>query len=127
MIETAYVMCLVTTYGTTKLMGYTRPRAYKIDGVKLSKTIVYPDIVYNQFQFRDVVDANNGMRMLPLALEDTCKTVQWPNRYFQFLLSVTETNCQLALFNLYGTPERSQQEFRSFFAKFLIENQIVEG
>ena len=50
-------------------MGDARMHAYKIDGMKRRKIIVYPDVVYNHFQFRDAVDAKNGMRMFPLALK----------------------------------------------------------
>ena len=71
------------------------------------------------------MDASNGMQMSPLALEGPWKTVRWPNRTFQVLLAVSETNCRLALFHLYGTPERSQQEFIRLFDKFLTENQIL--
>ena len=75
MKEPDYFMSLMTTYGTTDLMGDARPRAYEIDGMKRRKTIVYPEVVYNQFQFRDAVNSNNGMQMFPLALEETWKTV----------------------------------------------------
>ena len=61
-------MNLMTTYSTAELMGNARPCAYKIDGVKQRKTLVYPEVVYNYFQFRDEVDDNNCMRMFPLAL-----------------------------------------------------------
>ena len=118
-------MSLIKTYGTTELMGDARTRGYKIDGVKVRKTIVYPEVVDNHFQFRDVVDAKNGMRMPTLALAETWETVRCPNCAFQFLLAVTKTNCGLALFHLYGTPERSQQDFRRLSAKVMINNHIL--
>ena len=65
MKEPDYVMILMTTYGTTELMGDARPHAYKIHGVKRMKTILYPEVVYNHFQFRDTVDDNNGIHMTP--------------------------------------------------------------
>ena len=65
MKEPDYVMSPMTTYGTTELMGDARLLAYEINCVKRRKTIVYPEVVYNHFQFRDAVDANNGMRMPP--------------------------------------------------------------
>ena len=61
--EPDYVMIFMTTYGPAELMGNARLHTYEIDGVKERKTIVYPEVVYNQFQFRDAVDANNGMGM----------------------------------------------------------------
>ena len=94
MKEPDYVMSPMTTYGTTELMGDARLLAYEINCVKRRKTIVYPEVVYNHFQFRDAVDANNGMRMPPFTLEETWKTVRWTNRAFQLLLAVTKTNCQ---------------------------------
>ena len=96
----------MTTYGTTELMCDASPRAYEINGVKRRNTIVYPEVFNNHFQFGDAVYANNGMRMSPLALEERWKTVRYTNRAFQFLIAVTETNCWLAIFHLYGTPER---------------------
>ena len=81
--EPDYGMSLMTTYGTTELMGDARLRSYKMDGVKRRNTTVYFEVVYNHFQVRDVVDANNFMRMFPLALEETWKTLQWPKRAFQ--------------------------------------------
>ena len=68
MKEPDYVMSLMTMYSTMELMGKTRPRAYIIYIMKQRKIIVYPEFVYNHFQFRNAVDANNGIRMLPLAL-----------------------------------------------------------
>ena len=61
-------MSLMPVYGTTELMGDARLSAYIIYVVKQRKTIVYPEVVYNHFQFEDVVDANNGMQMSYLAL-----------------------------------------------------------
>ena len=118
-------MNLMTTYSTAELMGNARPCAYKTDDAKQSKTILYPEIIYNQFQVKDAMDANNYMQMSPLALVETRKTMRWPNCAFQFLLAITKTNCWLAIFHLYGTPERSKQEFIRLFAKFLINNQIL--
>ena len=104
MKEPDYGMSLMTKYGTTELMGDVRPHAYEIDCVKRRNTILYPEVVYNHFQFRYAVYANNGILMFPLALEETWKMVRWPNRTFQFLLAVTKTNCRLAIFHLYVTP-----------------------
>ena len=69
MKELDYVMSLMTTYGTTDIMGNARPRVYEIDGVNQRKTISYPEVVYNHCQFKDAVDTNNGMRMSSLSLE----------------------------------------------------------
>ena len=88
---------------------------------------MYPEAVYKHFQFKDAVDANYGMHMFPLALEETCETVRGTNLAFQLLLAVTKSNCRLTLFHLYETPERSQRDFRRLFAKFVIKNQIQEG
>ena len=68
MKEPDYVMSLMKMYSTTDILGDTRPHAYKIDGVTQRKTIVYPEVVYNHFQFRDAVDAKNSMQMFPLVM-----------------------------------------------------------
>ena len=61
-------MSLIKMYSTTDILGDTMPHAYEIDGMTQRKTIVYPEVVYNHFQFEDAVDANNGMQMSYLAL-----------------------------------------------------------
>ena len=66
--EPDYFISIMTTYGTTELMGNARRCTYEIDDVKRRKNIVYPEVVYNHFQFSDAVDANNGIQMFPLAL-----------------------------------------------------------
>ena len=74
-------------------------------------TIKYPELVFNHFQYRDAVDAHNGSRMFPIALEETWKTNRWACRVFAFLLSVTEVNCRLLQTNIYNQPSMSQQDF----------------
>ena len=69
MKEPDYIMSLMTTYGKTELMNDASLRAYEIYGMKQRNTIVYHEVVYNHFQFRDAVDANNGIRMLSLAMD----------------------------------------------------------
>ena len=66
MKEPDYVMSLMKMYNTTDILGDTRPHAYKIDGVTQRKTIVYPEVVYNHFQFRYSVDAKIVCRCSPL-------------------------------------------------------------
>ena len=88
-------------------------------------TIKYPELVFNHFQQRDAVDAHNGSRMYPIALEETWKTNCWAYRVFAFLLGVSEVNCCLLQVNLYNQPSMSQQEFRNQSAKELIHNKYI--
>ena len=74
-------MSLMTTYATTEIMGNVRLRTHKIEGVKRSKTIVYPEVLCNRFQFGDAADSNNGIWMLPLAPTGVHKVLfQSPDR-----------------------------------------------
>ena len=82
MKEPDYVMILMKTYGTTELMGNVRMRAYKINGMKKNKTIVYREVVYNHFKFRDAVYTKNCIQIFPLVLEETWKMVRLPNCAF---------------------------------------------
>ncbi len=63
--------------------------------------------------------------MSPIALEETWKTTRWPSRVFQFLLAITEVNCQLAESNLYGRKQSSQQSLGKRFPYKLINNKYI--
>ena len=52
---------------------HTQWREQKIDNFK------YPKAVYNHYQYRDVIDNNNSMRMSPISMEETWMTSQWSN------------------------------------------------
>lgn len=124
--EPNYVMSLMTTYGTLAAVGDDKPRSWVEAGQKRQKTIRYPEVIYNHFQYRDSVDANNSGRMHPIAIEETWKTTRWPNRVFQFLLATTEVNTNYALEKIYGQEKRSQIAFRRLLARNLIYNTYLE-
>ena len=121
--EPDYTMMLMASYGTMELIGEDKKRTYIQNNVSIEKTIKYPELVYNHFQYRDAVDAHNSSRMYPIALEETWKTTRWPCRVFCFLLAVTEVNCRLAFTKIYNQPEMSQQEFRKLFSRALLHNK----
>ena len=125
--EPEYVMMLMSSYGTLERVGGDKKRVWTNEGggAPIERTIKYPELVFNHFQYRDAVDAHNGSRMFPIALEETWKTNRWACRVFAFLLAVTEVNCRLLQTNLYNQPSLSQQEFRKQFAKELIHNKYI--
>lgn len=126
MKEPNYVMSLMATYGTLETVGDEKRREWEEGAQKQQKRIKYPEVIHNHFQYRDAVDANNGDRMFPVALEETWKTTRWPSRVFQFLLATTEVNAHNALYNLYDHENYSQREFRRLLSKNLIYNSHLE-
>ena len=125
--EPEYVMMLVSSYSTLERVGEEKKRVWMNKGGRapIEARIKYPELVFNHFQYRDAVDAHNGSRMFPIALEETWKTNRWASRVFAFLLAVTEVNCCLLLTNLYNQPSMSQQDFRKQFTKELIHNKYI--
>jgi len=92
MKEPDYAMSIMSTYGTLERVGKVHRRDFKDGGGKRQKTFSYPEVIFNHYQYRNSVDANNRDRMYPIALEEVWKTFRWPCRVFQFLLAVTEVN-----------------------------------
>ena len=121
--EPNYTMMLMSSYGTLELTDEEKTRNYQENNQNIVKTIKYPELVYNHYQYRDSIDAHNSSRMFPIAMEETWKTTRWPCRVFCFLLAVTEVNCRLVLTNLYNQPECSQQEFRKQLSRELLQNK----
>ena len=120
---------LFCTYHLRHQKYFTKTRYAKLPRktniVSVQKTIEYPELIYNHFQYRDAVDAHNSSRMYPIALEETWKTTRWPCRVFCFLLAVTEVNCRLVLTNIYKQPDMSQQQFRKLFSRELLHNKYL--
>ena len=125
--EPEYVMMLMSSYGTLERVGEDKKRVWTNEGGRapIEKTIKYPELVYNHFQYRDAVDAHNGSRMFPISVEETWKTNRWACRVFAFLLAVTEVNCRLVQTKLYEQPPISQQDFRKKLAKEMIHNRYI--
>jgi hypothetical protein len=96
MKEPDYVMQLMSTYGTNKRVGELKKRDYKVDGERREKSFQYPEVVYNHYCYRHVIDDHNAKWHSPISLEVTWATKWWPHRVFTFLLGVTEVNVMLA-------------------------------
>eukprot|EP00593_Proboscia_inermis_P014722 CAMPEP_0171298894 /NCGR_PEP_ID=MMETSP0816-20121228/7675_1 /TAXON_ID=420281 /ORGANISM="Proboscia inermis, Strain CCAP1064/1" /LENGTH=65 /DNA_ID=CAMNT_0011774263 /DNA_START=1292 /DNA_END=1486 /DNA_ORIENTATION=- len=64
-------MSLMSTYGTLERSGDKKKRTYEENGAINRKELKYPEDVLNHFQFRDAVDANNSIWMIPTAIEET--------------------------------------------------------
>ena len=126
MKEPDYVMSIMSTYGTLVRTGTGKSRQYAKAGEKRRKTFQYPEVISDYFACRDKVDSHNGLRMFPIALEETWKTKRWPLRVFQFLLAITEVNIKLVAEYCFRCDKTSQQEFRRSFAKEMIYNIYYE-
>ena len=94
MKEPDYTMMLMATYGTLAEQGDEKTRNFMDGGSKVVKKFKYPKVVYNHYQFRDVIDNNNSMRMSPISMEETWMISRWANRVFCFLLAVMAVNIQ---------------------------------
>ena len=77
MKEPDYTMMLMATYGTLAEQGDEKARDFMDGGSKVVKKFKYPEVVYNHYQFQDVIDNNNSMRMSPISMEETWMTSQW--------------------------------------------------
>ena len=67
-----------------------------------------------------MIDNHNGMRMHPIALEETWLTSHWPNRVFSFLLAVTVVNVQNA-----ATYFFNKEKIDALTAKHLIARDLI--
>ena len=71
MKEPDYTMMLMATYGNLVRQGEEKTRNFMDGGSKVVKKFKYPEVVYNHYQFQDVVDNNNSMRMSLISMEET--------------------------------------------------------
>ena len=85
-------------------------------------TFKYPEVCANHYAYRDSVDNHNSRRMYPIAIEEQWRTQRWPNRVFQFLLGVTEVNCNLLSASYFGSELKEQVAFRYELGDELINN-----
>ena len=74
MKEPDYTMMLMGTYGTLAKQGEEKTRNFMDGGSKVVKKFKYPEVVYNPYQFWDVINNNNSMRMSPILMEETWMT-----------------------------------------------------
>ena len=65
----------------------------------------YPEVVFNHYHYRDMIDNHNLFRMHPISLEETWMMMRWPNHVFSFILAVSIVNVQNCSFIL---PEQGQ-------------------
>ena len=94
MKEPDYIMMLMSTYIMTLRMGVMNRWQYTVEGVKKVVEFQYPEIVYNHYKFRDMIDNHNSFRMHPISMEETWMTMRWANHVFCFLLAITIVNIQ---------------------------------
>ena len=74
MKEPNYTMMLMATYGTLGREGDEKTRTYTVERTRKIVKFKYPEVVYTHYQYRDVIDNNNSMRMSPISMEETWMT-----------------------------------------------------
>ena len=94
-----------------------------VGGQKQVKTFRYPEVVYNHYAFRDMIDNHNSQRMHPITMEETWMTTHWPNQVFCFLLVVTVVNVQNAGVYFCGFPKVDALTACKLIAQQLLENK----
>lgn len=92
--DTKHLVQLLTTYGTSNLVGKPRHRYHPDTNVKM--TFQYTDAAHDYFFARGAVDRNNKQRQGGLSLEQGWQTTKWHIRMFAFLVGVSETNAKFA-------------------------------
>ena len=125
MKEPDYTMMLMATYGTSAEQGDEKARNFMDGGSKVVKKFKYPEVVYNHYQFRDVINNNNSMRMSPISMEETWMTSQWANRVFCFLLAVMVVNIQNAGCYFLNLMKVDALKARKLIAEQLIHNKYL--
>ena len=70
MKEPDYVMMLMSTYGTSTMMGENKKRHYSENGVKMTKEFKYPEVIYNLSSYRDMIDNHNSSQMHPISKQE---------------------------------------------------------
>ena len=125
MKEPDYVLLFMTTYGVEGRQGIEQVRTIQDGGVARKIRFRYPEVCANHYNFRDSVDNHNGRRMYPIAIEEQWRTQRWPNKVFQFLLGITEVNCNLINSVYFGSEQLPQVDFRHQLGDELINNPYI--
>ena len=127
MKEPDYALLFMTSFGSNSRIGSEQTRKVEDEnGTSRKVRFKYPEVASLHYQHRGSVDQNNALRMYPVAIEEQCKTQRWENRVFQFLLAVTEVNCNLANENINGGKKQDQLAFRFELAEELIMNDYLD-
>ena len=125
MKEPDYVLLFMTSYGVEGRQGPEQVRAVQDDGVTRKVRFQYPEVCANHYNYRDSVDNHNSRRMHPISIEEQWRTQRWPNKVFQFLLGITEVNCNLVNWAYFGAELLGQVDFRYYQATVaLIKNML---
>ena len=81
----------------------------------------------NHYRYHDMIDNHNGMRMHPIALEETWLTSRWPNQVFSFLLAVTVVNVQNAATYFFNKEKIDALTAKRLIARDLIFNKHMKN
>ena len=125
MKEPDYVLLFMTSYGREDRQGRELVRTVEDGGVMRKIRFQYPEICANHYNYRDSVDNHNSRRMYPIAIEEQWRTQRWPNKVFQFLLGITEVNCNLINSIYFGSQLEQQVNFRHKLGDELINNPYL--
>ena len=94
-----------------------------VGGQKQVKTFCDPEVVYNHYAFRDMIDNHNSQQMHPITMVETWMTTRWPNRVFCFLLVVTVVTVQNVGVYFCGKFKVNALTAHKLIAQQLLENK----
>jgi len=119
--EPDYVLLFMYTYGRENRMGEIQTRVVSGNTIQFK----YPEVAHHHYKYRGSVDNNKSRRMNPLAIEEQFKTSRWPIRVFQFVIAVTEVNCNFLNHSFFRQELEEQLSFRFHLSQELINNPYI--
>jgi hypothetical protein len=97
MKEPGYVMSVMSTYGTIKRTGKEMERSVNINGQQQNIILRF---------LKTIFDTN--IQWMIITTDESWETKSWENRFFAFLVAVTEVNIMLATKYFYSNDISSQ-------------------
>ena len=85
----------------------------------------YPEVVFNHYNYQDMIDNHNSFRMHPISLEETWMTMRWPNHVFSFILAVPIVDVQNSAAYFLNKAKVDALQSRRLIAKQLIFNHYL--
>ena len=67
MKELDNIMSLMSTYGIMERFGEEKSCSWNEDGVAKTEKFKYPEVVYNHYKYRHMVDDHNARRQSPIS------------------------------------------------------------
>ena len=105
--------------------GQNKKRHYTENGMKKVTEFKYPEVVFNHYHYRGMIDNHNSLRKHPISLEETWMTTRWPNCVFSFILAVSIVNIQNAASYFLNKAKVDALQSQRLIAQQLIFNHYL--